>query len=237
MSKKRNDNGADLGLDVVEQFDTYEDYLDSQLTATDMFYLEEEDVARRLVELGYRGSGDVIARDDFESRKRMLTEKSNQKHTAPKQNASVDKDLSAYPFLQAIANREELVRTGKLTAILFIRDYNSKGQEVSGYIDLAQRFRTEDFTSIFDRRKKMLPKPTDLSYFNWDTQLSVSNSSPYYQVISDNHQGLLFKNKRDRKLINVNPEVSPGDNTTRLELDTTEYMQVVIYDHTSRRRL
>ena len=55
-------------------------------------------------------------------------------------------------YLQAIANREELVRTGKLTTIIFIRDYNSKGQEISGYIDLAQRIRTEDFVPYFDRR-------------------------------------------------------------------------------------
>ena len=55
MAKKRHDNATDMGgLDVVEQFDTYEDYLDSQLTNTDMFYLEEEDVARQLVELGYQ---------------------------------------------------------------------------------------------------------------------------------------------------------------------------------------
>ena len=82
----------------------------------------------------------------------MLTEKTNQKTTAPKQLASVDRDLLEFTFLQAIANREELVRTGKLTSIVFIRDYNSKGQEISGYIDLAQRLRVEDFTIIFDRR-------------------------------------------------------------------------------------
>ncbi len=83
----------------------------------------------------------------------------------------------------------------------------------------------------------MLPKPTDLSYFNWETLLATVNSSPYYQVISDNPQGLLFKNKRDRKTINVNPEVPPGDNSTRTELVTNEYIQVVFYDHTTRRRL
>lgn len=50
-------------LDVVERFETYEDYLDSQLTANDMAYLEEEDMARQLVELGYRGLGDTIRRE------------------------------------------------------------------------------------------------------------------------------------------------------------------------------
>lgn len=57
------------------------------------------------------------------------------------------------------------------------------------------------------------------------------------QVIADSVQGILFKNKRDRKLINVNPDEPPGDNTTRTELVTHEYVQVVFYDHTTRRRL
>lgn len=97
--------------------------------------------------------------------------------------------------------------------------------------------RTEDFVPIFNRRKKLLPKPSDLSYYNWETQLSTSNSTPHYQVVADSAQGLLFKNKRDRKIVNVNPEMNPGDNTTRTELTTPEYVQVVFYDHSTRRRL
>ena len=82
-----------------------------------------------------------------------------------------------------------------------------------------------------------MPKPSDLSYYNWETQHSTSNSTPnfqvlscsqeykkgkerrrnaegklwrggderrvaklYQQVIADNEAGLLFKNKRDRKV-------------------------------------
>mmetsp|Transcript_47 Transcript_47/g.95 ORF Transcript_47/g.95 Transcript_47/m.95 type:complete len:241 (-) Transcript_47:164-886(-) len=235
-AKGRGADESAVNLDVVEQFDTYEDYLDSQLTETDMNYLEDEEMARQLVELGYRGLGDTIRREDFEARKRLLHEKTNQKHAQPKQLASSDKELGG-GFLEALANREELVRTGKMTTIIFIRDKNSNDQEVSGYIDYAQRLRTEDFNPYFERRKRLLPKPTDLSYYNWETQLSTSNSSPYYQVIADSAQGLLFKNKRDRKLINVNPDVNPGDNTTRTELETDDYIQVVFYDHTTRRRL
>ena len=63
MSKKLRNNDESSSLDVVERFDTYEDYLDSQLTATDMNYLEDEEMARQLVELGYRGLGDTIRRD------------------------------------------------------------------------------------------------------------------------------------------------------------------------------
>lgn len=50
-------------LDVVERFDTYEDYLGSQLTTTDLDYLDDEEMARQLVELGYRGLGDTIRRE------------------------------------------------------------------------------------------------------------------------------------------------------------------------------
>ena len=41
--------------------------------------------------------------------------------------------------LQALQQREESVRNGKLTTIVFIRDKNAKGQEVSGYIDYGHR--------------------------------------------------------------------------------------------------
>jgi len=40
---------------------------------------------------------------------------------------------------QALKDREEAVRNGKLTTIVFVRDLNSKKQEVSGYIDYGHR--------------------------------------------------------------------------------------------------
>jgi len=55
-------------------------------------------------------------------------------------------------------------------------------------------------------------------------------------VIADNEAGLLFKNKRDRKVINVDPKSLPGDNSRRIEIKTNEYAQVVIYDHVTRRK-
>lgn len=45
------------------------------------------------------------------------------------------------------------------------------------------------------------------SYYNWKTQVSTSNSSPNFEVIYDNPNGLLFKNKRDKKILNVDPMV------------------------------
>ncbi|KAG9396281.1 Protein of unknown function DUF4464 [Carpediemonas membranifera] len=34
-----------------------------------MFYLDDQDMARQLVELGYRGNGDTLKREEFEARK------------------------------------------------------------------------------------------------------------------------------------------------------------------------
>ena len=131
---------------------------------------------------------------------------------------------------------QEAVRSGKLTTIVFIRDRNSKGQEVSGYIDFAHRLKTENLEPVFEGRRRLVPKPTDLSFYNWETQTSTSNPTPSFQVIADNLVGLLFKNKRDRKVINVDPNSRGGDNSTRTELETDEYMQVVLFDHVTRRR-
>ena len=181
MSQALDDSSA-LGLDTLEQFATYEDYLDSQVSETDMYYLEDEELARQLVELGYRGSGDTLKRDEFEARKRALRERGTQKANVPKQLASANKDLSQFPFLLALANREELVRNGKLTTIIFIRDKNSKGQEVSGYIDFAHRLKTENFEPYFERKKKLMPRPSDLSFYNWETQTSTSNATPNFQA-------------------------------------------------------
>ncbi|GLD93798.1 hypothetical protein PINS_up002403 [Pythium insidiosum] len=109
-----------FGSESLDQYATYEDYLDAQLTETDLFYLEDEELARQLVELGYRGSGETLRREDFEARKRAERERNAQKTSAPRPLASAGKDLSQYPFLAALASREDLVRNGKLTVLSFL---------------------------------------------------------------------------------------------------------------------
>lgn len=47
---------------------------------------------------------------------------------------------------------------------------------------------------------------SDLSYYNWRTGECQSNDSPNFKVDANSGlQGLLFRNKRDRKVINVDP--------------------------------
>merc|ERR1711865_1287189 len=75
----------------IERFTTYEDYLDYQITPTDRFYLEEDELARQLVEIGCR-KGEVLSREEFLA-----------PQNAPKVLASAQKDLSDFPFLRHLA--------------------------------------------------------------------------------------------------------------------------------------
>eukprot|EP01065_Artemidia_motanka_P051527 TRINITY_DN9115_c0_g4_i1.p1 TRINITY_DN9115_c0_g4~~TRINITY_DN9115_c0_g4_i1.p1 ORF type:complete len:247 (+),score=70.09 TRINITY_DN9115_c0_g4_i1:27-743(+) len=220
---------------------TYEDYLDKFVQPEDLFYLEDPDNARQIVELGYKGK-DFMNREEFEAARKAALDGPLKRKKSLDAVCSSGKDLSKSPFLYALSQREELVRNGKLSTIIFIRDViDKKGHEVSGYIDYGHRLKTEDFEEYFNKTKKLLPKPSDLSYYNWKTQTLSYNNSSTFQVIADNEMGLLFKHKRDRKTINVDPKgASPGDNSHRVVLKTDAgeptYTQVVIYDHVTRRK-
>ncbi|CAI8017607.1 Cilia- and flagella-associated protein 299, partial [Geodia barretti] len=97
--------------------------------------------------------------------------------------------------------------------------------------------KTEDFGPYFSGRRKLLPRHSDLSFYNWDTNYSTSNSTANYQVIADSLSGLLFKNKRDRKMVCVDPKApSPGDNTTCARLSSQRYIQITLFDHITRRK-
>ncbi|XP_072449668.1 cilia- and flagella-associated protein 299 isoform X2 [Chiloscyllium punctatum] len=146
---------------IVNEFETYESFLDSQVTSLDLYYLEDEELARQLVELGYRGSGEVLKREEFEMRKAAAEAARIAKKSQKKILASAGKDLKDN-FLIALAEREEANRSGRMASIIFIRDYNSHGQEISGYIDYSHRLKVEQFEGYFSGKKKLLPRSTDL---------------------------------------------------------------------------
>ncbi|XP_027243461.1 cilia- and flagella-associated protein 299 isoform X2 [Cricetulus griseus] len=229
------DEGMSAVDNIVTQFNTYEDFLDSQITTVDLYYLEDESLARQLVELGYRGTVEIVKREDFEARKAAIDIARQAERTQKKTLTSAGKELHDN-FLKALAIREEDNRNGKVSTVIFIRDKNSHGQEVSGYIDYAHRLKTEDFEVYFAGKRRLLPRPTDMSFYNWDSHIALCNSSPNYQVIADHPEGLLFKYKRDRKILNVDPKANPGDNSTRIPIQTELYTHAVLYDHVSRRK-
>ena len=44
----------------LEKYDTYEQYLDDHMEEKDLFYLEDVELARQLIEVGYHGKGDIL---------------------------------------------------------------------------------------------------------------------------------------------------------------------------------
>ncbi|KAL0979928.1 hypothetical protein UPYG_G00191700 [Umbra pygmaea] len=230
---KMEDNAASAPDNIVTGFNTYDDFLDSQIKPLDLYYLEDEELARQLVELGYRGSGGVLKREEFETRKAAAEASRQAKNSQQRTLASAGKELKDN-FLKALAEREEANRSGKMTSIIFIRDLNSLGQEVSGYIDYSDRLKTEDCEPYFSGKKRLMPRHTDLSFYNWETQISTSNSSANYHVMAEN-TALLFQNRLDRKILNVDPKALPGD-FSRTPVQSSLNIQVVIYDHITRRK-
>lgn len=55
----------------LESFNTYEDYLDSLISSQDRYYLEEDELARQLIEIGSR-KADVLSREEFLAKKQAL---------------------------------------------------------------------------------------------------------------------------------------------------------------------
>ena len=77
-----------------------------------------------------------------------------------------------------------------------------------------------------------------MSYYSWEGQSIHYNDSPNFKVDANSEAGLLFRNRRDRKVINVDPYavLESGDNCMRTEIECEEYTQVVFFDHETRRK-
>ena len=65
-----------------------------------MFYLEDVELARQLVEQGLRGNGEIIKREEFMQRKAVVEQKRQARlNKKPKKLTSAGKELSEYPLL------------------------------------------------------------------------------------------------------------------------------------------
>lgn len=169
MSNKVRDFEAEVYDKSLDEFPTYEDYLDKFITEEDLEYLEKRELARDLIELGLHAKIETLKRDEFYEKKAAAEEffrNRDKESTTELYYKSVPADkYNKDPFLLYLANHEASVRNGRRLIIIFLR-YIGK-HEISGYIDLADRLKNENFKPYFEGKKLLLPKPTDLSFFNW----------------------------------------------------------------------
>lgn len=224
-------------VNAVAHFETYESYLDSIASWQDMFYLEDQNLARAIVELGYRGTAEFMKRNEFLEKRR--------EYEASKENRDVTEGMLASegltledPLLRALADREASNKDGSVNTIIFLRSLNERNQEISGYIDYAQRLKTDCFRDYFTGAAKLMPRLTDMAYFNWKTQHARCNNTTNWHVISESVHGLVFKSRRDRKVVSVEPRAeTAGDSSMRTLVHSPQYCQLVLYDHTIRQKI
>ena len=73
---------GDIMDTALEEFPDYEKYLDAHMSDEDLFYLEDKELARQLIEVGYHGKGEILTRDQFLKRKAAIAEaKKNKEET------------------------------------------------------------------------------------------------------------------------------------------------------------
>lgn len=128
-------------------------------------------------------------------------------------------------FLWHLQQREYDVTNGRKSTIIFIRYKDVYGKETSSYIDYRERLKTDKFQEIFNGEKDLVPRRSDLSFYNWTTQKDFTNDSTFFRVDATANERLSFRNNTDRKIINVDLEYL----TTHPNLDVKR-TPIEIYD-------
>ena len=64
----------------LEKYQNYEEYLDLHMSDEDLFYLEDKELARQLIEVGYHGKGEILTREQFYKQKDAINEAKKNKH-------------------------------------------------------------------------------------------------------------------------------------------------------------
>ncbi|XP_055354961.1 uncharacterized protein LOC129600463 [Paramacrobiotus metropolitanus] len=219
--------------EAIERFRTYAEYLNSQISEEDMFYLGDHRMAQKIVEQGLHNNREKFTRKTFEreqvaaaERRRLEREEHQNKITAT--FTAIQEDC----VLQELVRRKDANENGQLLTIIFIRTRSTKGQEISGYVDYAHRLKTDKtWKEVFSGRRTLAPRPSDLSYFNWDTLESTLNDTPNFQVIIGKDLSVHFRCQKDFRIVNVNSQAKNNSDALSTVLRSKKYVQIVLYDH------
>ena len=72
--------------------------------------------------------------------------------------------------------------------------------EISGHIDLDMRMKTENILPYINGEKRMLPKKSDLTFYNWDRGTAAYNSTENFTVVAELPRLLLRHTGSDASL-------------------------------------
>ena len=206
----------------ISKIETYAQFLDRFVTDEDRMYLEDEELARDVKELYAENKGEIRSKADFERKKKEIEAMNQEEDNKERPLFSLNMEYRKGSFLDQLAERESEVRNGRKSTIIFIRYKDKKGKETSAYIDFRERLKSDEMEGVFKEGKPLLPKPTDLSYYNWTLQKVNSTDSTFLRVDAGPKERLSFKNNTDRKIINVDLEYiekHPGLDVKRIPIN------------------
>ena len=228
----------------IMKFRNYGDFLSKFITKEDKMYLDDDDLARELRELYANNKGDIKSRDDFDRKKKEIEMRDQIDETKEKPLYSEGKKFEEGSFLHALQQREYDVRNGRKSTIIFIRYRDTNKKEYSAYIDYRERLKIDNFEDIFNGKKDLIPRSSDLSYYNWNSQRVYSCDSTFFRVDAGHKERLSFRNNTDRKIINVDLEYldlhhnldvkRTAIKLPHLEEEKTGYRQIAIFDYETR---
>ena len=210
------------GLEEISTSQTYAQFLDSFVTEEDKKYLEDEELARDVKELYSLNKGEIRSKADFDMKKKEMEESNKEEENIELKYFSEDMKYKNGTFLAQLKQREKDIQSGQKSTIIFVRYKDKKGVETSAYIDFRERLKDEEeMNGIFKEGRPLLPKPTDLSYYNWTLQKVNSTDSNFFRVDAGQKERLSFKNNTNRKIINVDLEyleAHPGLDIKRIPI-------------------
>lgn len=126
-----------------------------------------------------------------------------------------------------------------MQTIIFLQFRQRNGFDLSGYVDFHQSLQEcitavpghTDWPAVFAGRKLLKPKPTDLSFYDWQKKRCEYTDSENWRsfvYLGD----LKFINKKDLKIVPVTDRPCKFyENVKRILLRSKSYGTVILYDH------
>ena len=93
--------------------------------------------------------------------------------------------------------------------------------EISGHIDLDTRMKTENILPYLNGDKRLVPKKSDLTFYNWDRGTAAYNSTCNFQVVAELPK-LLLRHLGSEATLDIATS-TPGNKEDKLCL-TMEYI-------------
>ncbi|EDX03835.1 cilia- and flagella-associated protein 299 isoform X2 [Drosophila simulans] len=222
-------------LENAKQDIAYNHYLNSFVKLEDRRYLPNDNIIHQLVPLRVAVGTSVMTPTQF-----------NEEHVSPLGTRFYfsDHNVTNDPLTMALLKREKLNATKTISTIVFVSTRDSKGFNISGYIDLEHslcRYKTagsksHPWADIFAGRRRLEPNQHDLSFINWSNGRVFSNDSDNYKVIPDAVKGLCFAHKGDGSMISIEKYITEEHPLCKF-IESPKHGSTVVYDHYIRRKM